>query len=131
LRHPGYAYVAAFPVTYCMVYLGMLPLPRISLLQMGDYSYGIYLYGFPIQQTLVHFFPVFREHWPLLFCVAAPLTLSFAMLSWHFIERPTLQLKRIVAPKISVVTPGLDAEPEVSAKSGGALGLTRINRAGA
>jgi len=130
LRHPGYAYVAAFPVTYCMIYLGMLPLPRISLLQMGDYSYGIYLYGFPIQQTLVHFFPVFREHWPLLFCVAAPLTLSFAMLSWHFIERPTLQLKGIVAPKISVVTPGLDAQPEASAKSGAALGLPEINRAG-
>ena len=74
---------------------------------------------------------MFREHWPLLFCVAAPLTLSFAMLSWHFIERPTLQLKRIVAPKVSVVTPGLDAGPEASAKSGAALGLPEINRAGA
>jgi peptidoglycan/LPS O-acetylase OafA/YrhL len=127
LRSPGYAYLAAFPVTYCMVYLGMLPLPRISLLQMGDYSYGVYLYGFPIQQTLVHFFPVLREYWPLLFCVAAPLTLSFAMLSWHFIEYPTLRLKTRVAPKISVVTPGMDAEPDASANPGGALSFTTTN----
>jgi peptidoglycan/LPS O-acetylase OafA/YrhL len=125
LRSPGYAYLAAFPVTYCMIYLGMLPLPRISLLQMGDYSYGVYLYGFPIQQTLVHFFPVFREYWPLLFCVAAPLTLSFAMLSWHFIEYPTLRLKKRVAPKISVVTPGMDAEPNAAANPGGALEIVR------
>jgi peptidoglycan/LPS O-acetylase OafA/YrhL len=123
LRHPGYAYEAAFPVTYCMVYLGMLPLPRIRLLQMGDYSYGVYLYGFPIQQTLAHYFPVFREYWPLLFCVAAPLTLSFAMLSWHFIEYPTLGLKKIVAPKLPVVTPGIDTEPHAPASPEVAPGL--------
>jgi len=110
-------------VTYCMVYLGMLPLPRIRLLQMGDYSYGVYLYGFPIQQTLAHYFPVFREYWPLLFCVAAPLTLSFAMLSWHFIEYPTLGLKRILAPKLPVVTPGIDTETQAPASLEVAPGL--------
>jgi peptidoglycan/LPS O-acetylase OafA/YrhL len=107
LRYPGYAYPAAFPAVYCMICLGMLPLPRLALLEMGDYSYGIYLYGFPIQQSLLYLFPFFRQVWPLLFCVAAPITIAFAMLSWHFIERPALRLKHVIAPKLPVVSAGL------------------------
>jgi peptidoglycan/LPS O-acetylase OafA/YrhL len=107
MRYPGYAYLAAFPAVYCMIYLAMLPLPRLALLEMGDYSYGIYLYGFPIQQSLLFLFPVFRHSWPLLFCVAAPLTIAFAMLSWHWIERPALRLKHVIAPKLPVVSAGL------------------------
>jgi peptidoglycan/LPS O-acetylase OafA/YrhL len=75
----------------------MLKYPRSRILESGDYSYGVYLYGFPIQQTLVHLVPIFREWWPLLFVVGAPMTLAFAMFSWHFIEKPTLSLKRLVS----------------------------------
>jgi peptidoglycan/LPS O-acetylase OafA/YrhL len=107
LRYAGYAYVAAFPTTYCMIYLAMLPPPRFALLDKGDYSYGIYLYGFPIQQSLLFLFPVFRQSWPLLFCVAAPITIAFAMLSWHWIERPALRLKHVIAPKLPAVSAGL------------------------
>jgi peptidoglycan/LPS O-acetylase OafA/YrhL len=31
----------------------------------GDYSYGIYLYGFPIQQALVEVFPTLKVWWAL------------------------------------------------------------------
>ncbi|RJG01926.1 acyltransferase family protein [Noviherbaspirillum sedimenti] len=89
----GTTYVAAFPLTYCMVYLGTLKIPRVPLLQNGDYSYGIYLFHFPIQQTLIHFFPGLREWW-LLFPVAATLTILFAAASWHWIEKPSLSLKK-------------------------------------
>jgi peptidoglycan/LPS O-acetylase OafA/YrhL len=80
----------------------MQKFPRTRLIESGDYSYGIYLYGFPIQQTLVHLFPIFREAWPLLFLVGAPLTLAFAAVSWHFIEKPTLSLKRLVSRRSGV-----------------------------
>lgn len=89
----GTTYIAAFPLTYCVVYLGMLKIPRIPLLQNGDYSYGIYLFHFPIQQTLVHLFPGIREWW-LLFPTAAILTMLFAAASWHWIEKPSLKLKK-------------------------------------
>lgn len=89
----GVTYIAAFPLTYCMVYLGMLKIPRVPLLQNGDYSYGIYLFHFPIQQTLVHFFPGLREWW-LLFPIAATLTILFAAASWHWVEKPSLTLKK-------------------------------------
>jgi peptidoglycan/LPS O-acetylase OafA/YrhL len=101
MLHPGYAFAAAIPAMYCMLYIGMQRFPRTRLIESGDYSYGIYLYGFPIQQTLVHLFPIFREAWPMLFLVGAPLTFAFAAVSWHFIEKPTLYLKRFVNRKTS------------------------------
>lgn len=97
LPTPGLTYVAAFPLTYCLIYLGMLKVPRIPLLQNGDYSYGIYLFHFPIQQSLVHVFPSLREWW-LLLPVAAGLTILFAAGSWHWIEKPSLRLKRYICP---------------------------------
>jgi peptidoglycan/LPS O-acetylase OafA/YrhL len=97
----GLTYIAALPLTYCMVYLGMLKVPRIPLLQNGDYSYGIYLFHFPIQQTLVHLFPWIREWW-LLFPTAAILTMLFAAGSWHFIEKPSLKLKKRFFPAPAV-----------------------------
>jgi peptidoglycan/LPS O-acetylase OafA/YrhL len=93
----GFTYIAALPATYCIVYLGMLKTPRLPLLQNGDYSYGIYLFHFPIQQGLLHFFPIFREWW-LLLPVAALLTILFAAASWHLIEKPSLKLKKRLFP---------------------------------
>src|SRR5882724_4753663 len=59
----------------------------------GDYSYGLYIYAFPIEQTLRQYFPAIQ---PLeLFPAAALLTLGCAMLSWHFVEHPALRLKKV------------------------------------
>ena len=91
----GTALLGLIPLSYCMVYLGMQPLPRLKLLPPGDYSYGIYLYGFPIQQTLVCLFPGLKSWW-LLFPAATLIVLAVAMLSWHVVERPALSLKRVV-----------------------------------
>lgn len=91
----GTALLGVIPLTYCMVYLGMQQLPRMKLLPPGDYSYGIYLYGFPIQQTLVYLVPELKVWWAL-FPVAALVTLAVAILSWHVVERPALSLRRKV-----------------------------------
>jgi peptidoglycan/LPS O-acetylase OafA/YrhL len=91
----GTAVLGLIPLTYCMAYLGVQPLPRLKLLPQGDYSYGIYLYGFPIQQALVFLFPALKIWWAL-FPAAALVVLAIAMASWHFVERPALSLKRIV-----------------------------------
>ena len=59
--------------------------------RFGDYSYGVYVYSFPIQQTLVQRVPGI-EPGPL-FALAMALTLVVAALSWHFLEQPALGLK--------------------------------------
>ena len=57
-----------------------------------DYSYGIFLYGFPAQQTIVALVPAVTPG-PLFAC-ASLLAAVFAMISWHFVESPALRLKR-------------------------------------
>lgn len=59
--------------------------------RVGDYSYGVYVYSFPIQQTLVQRIPGI-DPMPL-FALAISLTLVVAALSWHCLERPALGLK--------------------------------------
>jgi peptidoglycan/LPS O-acetylase OafA/YrhL len=64
----------------------------------GDFSYGMYLYAFPLQQTLAW---VGGAAWPHAAYLAASflLCLSCAVASWHGIERPALRLKpRRTAP---------------------------------
>ncbi len=86
--------------TYCVVYIGMLPLRLPKAIARFDVSYGIYLYGFPIQQTLVSQLDWTHHNGPLLFALAAPLTILFASLSWVFIEKPFLKLKPYVTGSI-------------------------------
>lgn len=59
--------------------------------RLGDVSYGVYIYAFPVQQTLIHFFP--QLHWGLHLLLASMLTLVLAWLSWHAVEQPALRFK--------------------------------------
>lgn len=57
----------------------------------GDYSYGVYIYAFPVQQTLVSLWPTMDMTvyiaWTLV------ISLSLAVASWHLVERQALHLK--------------------------------------
>jgi peptidoglycan/LPS O-acetylase OafA/YrhL len=57
----------------------------------GDFSYGVYLYAFPVQQTLSYFG---ITTWWLHLLISAVVTLLLAVLSWKFIEFPALRMKR-------------------------------------
>jgi peptidoglycan/LPS O-acetylase OafA/YrhL len=64
-------------------------MPILPVYRHGDYSYGIYLYGFPIQQAVV-FLGLDRLIWWQNALISIPLITLFAMCSWHLIERPIL-----------------------------------------
>jgi len=63
---------------------------RPTWLHRNDYSYGTYLYGFPVQQSLI--LAGMSAPWPLFGC-AVIVTLACAAVSWHAIERPALRRK--------------------------------------
>jgi peptidoglycan/LPS O-acetylase OafA/YrhL len=66
---------AAFPSAYVTIYLGLLNPSRNKIILSGDYSYGLYLYGFPIQQAIVFIGPhLHRWYFNLL--------LQFLAVSW-------------------------------------------------
>ena len=62
-----------------------------SLAKLPDYSYGIYIWHYPILQALEYSVPSLQS-WQLL-VVATPLVLICSGLSWHFAEKPALGLK--------------------------------------
>ena len=57
----------------------------------GDYSYGVYVYSFPLQQTLMQRLPELEPGG--LFFVSLPLSVAVACVSWHALEQPALRLK--------------------------------------
>ena len=80
-------------VAYLIIFVGRLPFhPAVLLRRLGDPSYGIYLYGFLIQQCLVS---VGMSGPTSLTMVAAPLACILGYLSWHLVESPALRVARI------------------------------------
>lgn len=65
-------------------------LPWHGYNRFGDYSYGTYLWGWPVQQTLAHFFP--QLHSLVHTLIALPIAIGLGVLSWQFVERPAIGL---------------------------------------
>lgn len=67
-------------------------LTRRSTEPPADLSYGVYLYGWPVQQVFYALFPAagaLAMLWP-----ALAITVVIATLSWYAVEKPALGLKR-------------------------------------
>jgi peptidoglycan/LPS O-acetylase OafA/YrhL len=91
---PDYQLVAALPLAFGLVGIGALV--RVRRLQFhNDISYGMYIYGFPIQQLLAGV-PEVRGLGPLPSAlIALVITAPVAWASWVLVERPSA--KRIKA----------------------------------
>jgi peptidoglycan/LPS O-acetylase OafA/YrhL len=90
---------------YGVLALAFLPggfMRKFNLL--GDYSYGLYIYAFPVQQSLLALY--LRAHpgvvvvkgkhpawevWPFFFSSLIG-TILLAILSWHLVEKPALRV---------------------------------------
>ena len=87
-------------LTYCMVWVGMRSFPLFDRMLRKDLSYGIYLYGFPITQAIVYLALPHLAGLPrivsfaLIFPVVLGLTAVFSSLSWDYIEKPALSLRK-------------------------------------
>jgi peptidoglycan/LPS O-acetylase OafA/YrhL len=60
--------------------------------KFGDFSYGMYLYAFPIQQTIVSIIPDTTNIWINIFLFFLFL-IPIAFLSWRYIEEPALEVR--------------------------------------
>ena len=65
--------------------------PKLDRLQqLGDPSYGLYIYAFPVQQLLVQWHPM--QGWQL-FIASLIVLFPLSYASWHWLEQPLLRLK--------------------------------------
>lgn len=79
-------------VPYVVLTIGEL-LPRRLWLPswLTVASYGVYLYGFPTEQAVLH---VGVRSPMMVALVAVPIALALGLLSWHVVESPAMKLRR-------------------------------------
>lgn len=105
--HPVLAIWCALPVT--VITLGTASLPYLRRAgRFGDLSYGLYIYAFPVQQTLIWLLKD-RLPWSAVLALTVLSTLALAFASWHLVEKMALRLKprkpRVAAYCAAEITP--------------------------
>jgi peptidoglycan/LPS O-acetylase OafA/YrhL len=87
---PAFHEVFAITLTYWVFLIGYLPKGRLlSYNRLGDFSYGFYIYAFPVQQLMVYLGPTGMTPMQNIL-LATPITLICAIMSWNLVERPAL-----------------------------------------
>ncbi len=86
-----FAMAAWVVLPFVVLAFGLARQPWLVRMHARDYSYGIYIYAFPVQQTLVSFWPEMAL--PAYLLSTLVITVALAALSWHFVEKPALKLK--------------------------------------
>jgi peptidoglycan/LPS O-acetylase OafA/YrhL len=84
--------VYAAALIYLVLWLAYTPFPALAFYnRAGDYSYGTYVYAFPLGQCVAAWVPGASAGTIAL--LTLPLTLAFAIPSWHLLEEPFLKRK--------------------------------------
>ncbi len=92
-----WAYTLAMP--YVVIWLAYVPAGACRAYnRLGDYSYGTYIYAFPIQQWLAACVPGIGV--PAMVAGSFALTLGAAVLSWHGIEKRASKW-RVLPPRLT------------------------------
>jgi peptidoglycan/LPS O-acetylase OafA/YrhL len=89
LSVPAHLFLIGFALfgSYLAIYLALnRKLPPVPAARFGDLSYGLYIYGWPIEQCVVYF-SAGAAPWWMVFGVSLALAVPAAFLSWHGIER--------------------------------------------
>ena len=100
----AFAPVFALALTYGVCVLAWRPGGVVrGYNRLGDYSYGVYVYAFPLQQLVIHLFGTMSP-WENI-ALSLPPTLLCAALSWRFVEKPGLALRGRVADLLAGSAP--------------------------
>jgi peptidoglycan/LPS O-acetylase OafA/YrhL len=93
LRFRETEYLAAPVVAYVTVYVGLHNFRKTLILKAGDISYGLYLYGFAVQQAAYQLLPGHRT-WHENFIISLLVASVFGYLSWTYLESKVLNHKK-------------------------------------
>ncbi len=86
-----YSIVSLALIPFVVLAFGFSKSHYLSIFNKADYSYGFYIYAFPVQQSIIYLFPEISITWYLI--SGFVVTMFFAVLSWHFVEQPMMRLK--------------------------------------
>lgn len=111
----GSGFKYAFWAAFLVVCLWAMTLPAALRFRLpGDFSYGVYVFAWPIQQCLTQLMPhsVMYAHQVLTFL----LSLLCAAVSWYFVEKPCMSLGRRIADRIESIS-GLGSRKKESTEA--------------
>lgn len=92
--------VYALSVPYLVICIAYVPSETARRYnKVGDYSYGIYIYAFPIQQALAALVPGISA--TALVFASMILTSGLAVVSWHFVESRAIGLRPRSVPRLT------------------------------
>ena len=86
-----YSWLSYFLIPLVVLSFGFSSSKYLDIFNKADYSYGFYIYAFPVQQTLVYLYPKLNIYFHL--TIGFIITIILATLSWHFIKKTALKLK--------------------------------------
>lgn len=90
---PFFSVTSFISLPYLILFIAKTPIhPLNKTSKYGDFSYGLYIYAFPIQQSIYYF--INGISFIGMFLISLILTFLLAFLSWHIIESKALKLKK-------------------------------------
>ncbi|MBN3726977.1 acyltransferase family protein [Burkholderia sp. Ac-20379] len=90
LRH-GPAFEYAFYPAFLLAPIWLMTTQAVRSIKLpGDFSYGIYVYGWPAQQTVASLLPHSGPYTNQI--IAIPLAILAGVLSWYLVEKPFIGL---------------------------------------
>lgn len=95
LSVPLRQFILLFPLFGCYLALWLALNPRFPVIpaaRFGDLSYGLYIYGWPVEQAVIWLRGGHAAWWQV-FATALPAAAALAFLSWRLVESPALRLK--------------------------------------
>lgn len=85
-------WIMMLSMSYLVMWLAYVPGGILRAYnRVGDYSYGIYIYAFPVQGLMVHLLGP-QSMWENVL-YSTPPTLILSILSWHLVEQPSMAAK--------------------------------------
>jgi peptidoglycan/LPS O-acetylase OafA/YrhL len=98
---PWFRYIYPLAWVYFLFYLAYQTRFLNVDEKIGDCSYGIYIYAFPLQQLIAYLMPSGTPYTNMVISTAAIVPL--ALLSWIYVEKPALNLKSKYLTRTPVV----------------------------
>jgi len=86
-----YSIISLVLIPFLVLAFGFSNSKYLSIFNKADYSYGFYIYAFPVQQSIIYIYPKISM---FLYLISGfVVTMFFAVISWHLIEKPIMRLK--------------------------------------
>ena len=111
-RH-GSAFQFVFYPAFLMTALWLMTTGPIKALRLpGDFSYGVYVFGWPIQKVIAAEFPNFSIHANQAVTIAV--SLALASISWFVIEKPCIRFGRQLGRYFAAYNSSREANSEAT-----------------